>query len=60
MSSNQRNRGDAGLRRLSRAVIQLAQAQAEVDAQATHKEQPARGKRTDGATPKKSRKRDQA
>ena len=59
MSNKQRKRGDAGLRRLSRAVIQLAQAQAEVEAQAEHTKQSGQGKRTGGAAPKEPRKRDQ-
>ena len=37
MSQRKPKRPDANLRRLSRAVIQLAQAQAEADAEAAHK-----------------------
>jgi hypothetical protein len=60
MNSKQRKQADARLRRLSRAVIQLAQAQAEVDAEAEHREHQRRGKETDEGTSRTTRKRGQA
>lgn len=39
MTNKNRGRSDTNLRRLGRAVIQLAQAQAEVDAEASHLQQ---------------------
>jgi hypothetical protein len=59
MSQGKPKRPDANLRRLSRAVIQLAQAQAEADAEAAHKARtknavkpsPQPGKRPPGEQP---------
>lgn len=44
MSNMKRSRPDESLRRLSRAVIQLAQAQAEVEAEAAHRQHQVEGK----------------